>query len=414
MDKKRIIFAILFLIICIILGYAMYRVFFAPKTPAIPPTGKESITGGQFPNIGEGGTPVGTPPAGQLPSSQEKPSTSNVPTITTGAGANINALKTEAVTRVVDVQAKSVTVGKDGGAKFYNAQDGKFYRLLADGTIVPMSDQTFYNVDDVTWSPSKNESIIEYPDGSNVLYDFDTKKQITLPRHWEDFAFSPQGDKIVTKSIGIDATNRWLLTSNPNGSSISVIESLGDYSDKVIVDWSPNNKVVALSRTGSPAGGDAQEVYLIGTNKENFKSLVVEGRGLEAKWSPGGQKLLHSVYSERSEYKPELWIVSGEPDTVGSGRKPLGVNTWASKCTMADERFAYCGVPTTLDTGVGFAPTLADGTSDKLYKIDTATGFKTEIPLNGNYTINTINISGNKNTLYFTDKSLDGVFQVKI
>ena len=414
MDKKRIVIAILFLIVCILLGYALYRLFFASKIPS-PRPGKPAESGvSGFPDIGDGVIPEETPITDRLPDSGEKPTRGSASPIGTDATPTGRTTITETVTRVADVNANNVVVGRDGNVKFYNQQDGKFYRLLADGSIVPMSNQTFYNVEKTIWSPAKNESIIEYPDGSNVLYNFDTKKQVTLPRHWEAFAFSPQGDKVASKSIGIDTTNRWLLTSNPDGSQISVVESLGDYSDKVLVDWSPNNKVIALSRTGEPAGGDAQEIYLVGLNKENFKSLVVEGRGLEAKWSPNGGSLLHSVYSERSEYKPELWIVSGDPDTVGNGRKPLGVNTWAGKCAMADERFAYCGVPETLDIGVGFSPSLANATNDKLYKIDTATGFKTEIPLNGDFTINTINTTPDQRTLYFTDKNKDGVFQVKI
>ena len=60
------------------------------------------------------------------------------------------------------------------------------------------------------------------------------------------------------------------------------------------------------------------------------------------------------------------------PDTIGQNRKPLNVNTWADKCVAADERFVYCGVPDSLETGTGFAPQLADYVRDDLFKIDTS------------------------------------------
>ncbi len=72
--------------------------------------------------------------------------------------------------------------------------------------------------------------------------------------------------------------------------------------------------------------------------------MVVEGRDFREKWSPTGQKMLYSVYSIRSNFKPELWIVNAEGNNIGTGRKLLNLSTWADKCTFADDRFVYCAV----------------------------------------------------------------------
>lgn len=417
MDKKRLIYAVIFFIFCILIGYGIYYVFFK-KRITLNQTPEKTGTASQFPNSGTGRN------AGQLASP-----TSSLPTIGTrtipSASTTISrttqqttqrpsASEKTLITQATTAEAANVSVGKDGGARFYNRADGKFYQVNADGTTRALSDTVFYNVQSASWSPTKNETIIEYPDGSNIYYNFDSKEQVTLPKHWENFSFSPIGDKIEAKSIGIAPENRWLITSDPRGSNIKLVEPLGENGDKVIVDWSPNQQVIALSRTGEALGDDRQEVLMVGLNKENFKSVIVEGRGLETQWSPKGSKLLHSVYSGRNDYKPELWIVSATPDTAGGDRRLLNVNTWAEKCTMADERFVYCGVPQTLERGSGFAPTLADATPDNIYKIDTTTGIKTQIPLDRQYTVDRMYVSADGRTVYFTDKHASGIFQFPI
>lgn len=416
MDKKRLSLIIGFIVITLLLGYALYWVFFKKPTP--PTITGSTLTpssqkGGNFPSIGEGGPAPTTISDTKLPISNDQTTSEGTQPITQFVQPTKTSFTYDTITTVTEAPVKGITASA-GTAKFYNTQDGKFYRLDPNSGPTPLSDQVFYNVQEVTWSPQKNESIIQYPDGSKIFYNFDTKQQVTLPKHWEDFSFAPVGGQIATKSVGLDPNNRWLITANTDGTGIRLIEPLGENADKVNVDWSPNKQVVALSNTGEPLGDDRQQVLMVGLNKENFRGLVVEGRGLQTQWSKQGTKLLHSVYSANSDFKPELWIVDATPNSVGANRKPLNLNTWASKCAMSDDRFVYCGVPEQLDTGSGFAPALANTTPDKLYKIDTNTGLKTEIPLGQQHTIDTITIGEDGHTLYFTDKTEAGMFKVTI
>ncbi len=414
MDRKRLLMIIAFFLFSCGMAYAIYFVFFrkAPAPATISSETVPEIVSGTFPVSGDAqppaisqttGLPVGT---GQV---TIPPTISGGGLDTTGQAPNLTP---ERLTEVIDRRVLGVNTNID--TKFYNTQDGKFYKLNASGTPVPLSDEVFYNVKNITWSPQNNSSIIEYPDGSNIFYNFETKEQVTLPRHWEGFSFSPGGEQIAAKSVGLSPENRWLISANPDGNNIKLIEPLGANDKKVTVDWSPNRQVIAFSRTGEPLGDDRQQILLIGQNKENFKGLVVEGRGLETKWSKEGTKLLHSVYSAHSDFKPELWITDATPDSIGGNRKLLNVATWASKCTMADERFVFCGVPEKLDTGAAFAPAIANNTPDNLYRIDTVTGLKTQIPLSANHTIETITLSPDGNSLFFTDKNQTGLFKVEI
>ena len=407
MDKKRIALIFIFVLISLVIGYFMYRLFFAEEAglvPRVPPPTTEKPPTGEFPPSG-----IGVPAKpGEVPTEGLPPAITVPGAGVTGAGA------IQLENHFVQSKIVSPSIDKTGNANFYNQNDGKFYRVNKDGATTALSDQVFYNVNKVTWSPNNSESIIEYPDGNNIYYNFQTKKQTTLPQHWEDFSFSPEGARIAAKSIALSPENRWIVTSNPDGGDIQFIESMGENAHKVSVDWSPTRKVVALSQTGDSLGADRQQILLIGQNHENFKALIVEGRGFQSQWSPDGQQLLYSVYSARNDYKPELWIVNADGDNIDSNRRPIQINTWAEKCAFASERFVYCGVPVTLDAGAGFRPDIANSTQDQIYKIDLQNGSKTIVKTDAAHVIDTIFVNPDNTKLFFTDKTQSGLFDLSI
>lgn len=402
MDKKRILIAVGFLALCIGLGYLIYRIFFKSSfTTEIPRDQFATSTPGEFPQAGEG-RPLGTgiSPTTTLPSGGSRPISGQPTTETPGA-----------VTRIVSDSIEGVS-GAKAGMRYYNTQDGKFYRIGPDGKPIPLDDTVFFNVQSVSWAPQKNEAIIEYPDQSNIYYNFETRRQVSLPRHWEEFSFSPSSDKIAAKSMGISSDGNWLISASPDGQNVKLIEAMGDNSNRVDVNWSPNQQIIATSRTGDALGADQEEILFVGQNKENFKSITVEGRGLTSEWSPTGGKLLYSVYSDRSDYKPELWITNSQPGNAGTERKLLNVNTWADKCAFQDDRYVYCGIPQSLERGAGFVPDIANNIPDNIYKIDTQTGAKTEIPMSEDHVVESMFLGDDGQTLYFTDKNQSGLFRV--
>src|SRR5688572_23921165 len=308
---QRALLIVGFFLVVIAIAFGIYWVFFrVPVAPVVTPPGTV-VPGGSFPSAGTGG-PSGattTPPGqGGLP----QPGTSFVPSIPEG-------IPTAPRTRVLrSTPTRSVSMAQNGQIRGYNPEDGRFYRISANGESVPMSNQTFFNVDTVSWGNTTDKAIINYPDGSNILYDFSNDKQVTLPKHWEDFNFSPDDDRIVAKSVGNNEDNRFLVVSNPDGTNARPIESLGDQQNKVHSSWSPNNQVVAYSFTGEPLGLDRQQIILLGQNQENFKGLVVEGRGFIPKWAPSGQNLLYSVHASNNQYQPTLWVSGAAGDSVNA------------------------------------------------------------------------------------------------
>ena len=304
-------------------------------------------------------------------------------------------------------------MAKDGSLMYYNKDKDRFYRLTDDGRTELLTDKAFYNVSDITWSGDKDKAILEYPDGSNILYNFNTKKQVTLPKHWKDFSFSPTSQDIVFKSMGVNEENRWIAVSNDDGSRATRVEHLGRKDSNVVLDWSPNNQMVGMVYEGTDK--NRQELYFIGLNHENFKSTTIEGRGFQSQWTPEGDRLLYSVYHSQNDFNPSLWVVNVEGNNIGSGRRNIGLETFADKCSFASDEIVYCGVPKTMKEGTGLFPGLANDTADYLYKVNLRTGSKTLIadPY-GDYRITDMQISPDGKNLYFIDGFTDKLHSIKL
>jgi hypothetical protein len=405
---KRVFIIIGFLGFIILIAYFLYIYFFKSilQNPVAQPTIRATTTeqGGKLTGSDEGQAQVVIDETGQekiITAGQEKPTEE----------ADGGLTKTSTLTNSPTLSPSLSSNGTD--VNFYNKSDGKFYRVDENGNISLLVDKTFHDVDKVTWSPAKNKAVLEYPDGSNIVYDFNTNKQVTLPKHWEQFDFSTDGEQLVMKSIGIDEENRWLAISNSDGSGSKPLEMIGKNADAVIPSWSPNNQVVAMYTEGIDL--NRKEVYFVGLNKENFKSTIVEGRGFEPLWSKSGEQLAYSVYDLKDESKPELWVVNSQGDEIGSNRKRLNVQTWASKCTFYDAETMYCGVPRTLPEGSGIFPEMAKDTADDLYKINVKTGEKELIATTEDgYNMTNLMVSKDEKNLYFTDNRDSLIRKIKL
>ncbi len=403
MNYKKIGIIVAFVLLVAVIGYFLFVFFFKPTMAPI--TGPETPATGEFGGLPEAGSGTGTPTStvsGELPDAGSS-----------GSGQVQAPLTPTVEDASVDIGAvASAALSANGQMRFYNESDGKFYTLGADGKAITLSDRRFAGAESIIWSDTSNKAIIEFPDGSKVRYNFDTEEQVTLPKHWEDFAFSPDGNKIVSKSIGVDPDNRWLIISNDDGSQAKQIEALGENGDDVISSWSPNNQSVAMY--AESIDSNRKEIFFIGQNGENFKSIITEGRGFQPKWSPAGNELLYSVYSADNDYKPSLWLVNAQGDTIGNSRRPLGLNTWAEKCGFGDGSM-FCAVPQSLERGAGLYPSLSEGTPDYLYKINPQTGTKELVNLGGgSYSMKNLTVSPDGSYLFFTDSSTGRLKKIKL
>jgi len=389
---KKILIITGFIISVIGIGIILYFMFLAPSVQTTPVAGITN-TGGQtggLPTAGLG-QPVTETPEGEvtLPEANE---------VAHGGLTQTTILTSAAVT--------DVTLSSDGQSmNYYDPSDNRFYTIGSDGSVTKLSNKQFPDVEDAAWNQDGSKAVIEFPDGSNVVYDFTNETQVTLPQHWEDFEFSPNQDQIIAKSMPTDADSRMLVVANDDGSGAKAVQALGENADKVQISPSPTDQVIAFSDTAGDQNGFGQKmIYPIGKNQENFKGLTVDGLGFESLWSQRGDVLLYSVYSSSSDYKPLLWVVDGTVNSIGENRRSVGLNTWVDKCVFSGNSAIYCAVPQSLESNAGLQRTLYNATPDDVYKIDLTTGRSSLVARpSENMTMENLQVTEDSSLLYFTN-----------
>ncbi len=305
------------------------------------------------------------------------------------------------------------TMDDQGNLSFLDLRDNKFYRLDDDGNLVSLSDRLFPDTVDVTWAPDGNKAVIKNASGDKIIYNFESERRVSLPKHWDDFSFSPDSSQLVGKSIGTDPSNRWLITFDETGSNARTLENIGLNDDKVYPNWSPNNQMVAMWTRG--VDFNRQDVFFVGQHGENFKSTIVEGRGFQPKWSETGEKLLYSVYSSDTDMNPNLWVVNAASDTIGESRTNLNLATWAEKCDFVGNDDIYCAVPDNLPRGAGLVPEVAENTTDSLYHINLSDGSKNMIAIPDKASnISQVMVNEEKGVLYFTDNNSGQLYSINL
>lgn len=410
LNFRKILVVLGFIVIVLAFAYLIYLLFFSGPIAA-PPVNINGV-----PSVN--GVPL--PISGPYTNGNVAANINSQLPVLNNANANTNANVNQQLSQptvakpLTQALANDATLAANGqDLLYYNPEDGRFYRLTADGKLTKLSDEVFHNVTRVDWSPNKNQAILEYPDNYKIIYDFEKQKQITtLPRHWQDFSFSPDGSRFVGKSLGQDENNSWLMVANNDGSSAQIIETIGNNADKVQVDWSPNNQMIATYAESE--NFDNQNLYFIGLNGENFKSLTIDGRGFQSKWSPQGNNLLYSIYSGASDYKPTLWLANVQGDSART-KKNLNINTWAEKCAFYDSETVYCAVPQKLESGAGFYPETAKTAADDIYQINLTTGMSSQLnAATGGHTVEKLTISADGQYLYFTDINDGRLYQINL
>lgn len=413
---KKVVMIGLFLGIILGVGFALYWFFFKSEgqqdvviVDGVP------IPVGELPFIGEG-----LPPGFEIDPDTGLPIFVDVREIEEPAGEPTGVAQggpTDTDRTAVGDIVGLLSSGS-GQVQFYDRQSGTFYRVNDDGTVTAIGDRGFVEVQDVAWSKQGDDAILEFPDGSNIYYNFETGKQVTLPNQMTDFSFSYDGESVAFEWYNKNnPEDNWLGVASPDGSEINFVEPMGENGEKVTPGFSPDSRYIALYSEG--VGSNNLEVLPIGQYGENFPSLSVEGRGFESQWSPDGKHMLYSAHSDETGRKPQLWITQVSGDKVGVDNQPLGVETWAHKCAFnARGTSVYCAVPRELPSGVGWFPEFDHEYPDDFYEINLSSGkvslLAQPVGSRDYYSADSVTLSADGKTLYFVDGPSQDLFNIKL
>lgn len=404
--QKNILYVVVAFLCILVLGYLIYAIFF--KKPTVP-EGYVNVNGelvnlANLPNINEN--------ANRPTVTNENVNQPTLPSISTVARGG-NTL----VSELTDSPIFGATaIGDD--TYYYDPLTGKFYRITPSGEKIELGGGVVYKgASSVVWSPNGSRAVIEFLDGANIMYDFASKTQVTLPKEIQEVEFSPQGQQLGFEYVTDNPEINFIGVSDQDGSKIKNVQMLSDKQASVDINWSPTTEVVATYRENS--SGTTQNVFFVGLNQENFKALQVEGRGFEGEWTRDGEKMLYSVYSGTTDFNPTLWIANSRGDATGTNKVNTGLITWADKCAVAGDS-AYCAVPTSLPQGSGMARELSYEVPDNFWKVNLNTGSKMMLanPVRadgtGSYTAGRVMVSDDEDYLYFTDVNNGRLHSIKL
>ncbi len=389
-DWKKIVKIIGFALLAVAFGFAIYFVFFRKPAPESAPVSKAAVN---LPPL----------PTGQLPGARgARPRPQMGATPSPVARGGLTLAQTISSNAVVN----PTLMGDQGSAAYYDRTDGRFYRVDARGSRTTMGDKRFYNVQTVSWNRTGEQAVLEYPDGSNILVNFRTHTQATLPRNWTEISFTNDSSKIVAKSTGTSEDARFLIVADPDGSNTQAVQALGGNEDRVQVAPSPSGAIIAFSRTGTAGGFGTEEVLLIGRRNENFRSLGVDGLNFEGQWSPGGRRLLGSASPKDAEFRPQLFVSETTNDGVAPTKIIININTWVDKCAFQNDDIAICAAPQNLPQGAGIARDAVAHYPDVFYRVNLATGAtgllaQPDEPTTAEHLL----VAPDGSVLYFTDRA---------
>ncbi|HPI67275.1 MAG TPA: hypothetical protein PKZ16_01910 [bacterium] len=410
LNWKKIAILALFLILCLALGFGLYYLFFKSETPIVTPPAVVT-PGGNLPAVGPGEGGGGQ--QGELPITGEGE---------IGADAGeVSEVASGGLTTTFPIVANQVTdpiIQENGNnLNFYNPEDNKFYTVdAATGEMILLTDKEFFQVENVYWSKGGQQAIITYPDGSKIFYDFIKRTQTTLSKSVEAPDFNNNG-QVAYKYITNEPDNNWIVVARPDGGTANLIEPMGRESEAVQISWSPTKEVVAMY--AKPIGLDKTEVFFIGLQGENFRSLIVDGSNFKGLWSPDGTKILYHAVSGDNNYNPSLWIADAYGDNIGMHKFNLGLSTWVDKCLFITADIVYCAVPKNLSTGAGLYPEISYTSDDLIYKIDLISGLTELIadPFSQereNFSISRLMLTNDGKILVFWDNNTKQVYRLNL
>lgn len=404
---RRILIILAFVLVTVGFFALIWWVFFRGGAPITLNNGRPITNGLPTPSNGNVNNVLQNGNVNALPTTNINAATSTV----ADGGATL-------VTTISDDSTSGVTVNtQTGDLQFYDRSTGQFFKVSPSGdTKTLLTTDTYPSAEAVTWAPNGNQAVIGFPDSTKILYDFTTKKQVTLPSELNDFSFSPTSDQIAAKYLDSqDRENQWLVVSNPDGTQSQSVEHLGANAGDVTVAWSPNHQIIATYAKSVTAS--QQQIIFLGANNENFPSVNVFGHGFTPNWSPDGQKLLYSTYSALTNNNPHLFMTNGSPDNIGNNTLDLGLTTRADKCSFAPSGVSlYCAVPYYLNPGSGPQPSLSAGVPDNIYKVDLRSGVVTLIarPVDQNksqrFSATNMQVAADESAVFFTD-AITGTLQ---
>ena len=253
---------------------------------------------------------------------------------------------------LTDKKAISPVLSSDKLSVLYYGKDtGKLYSLKLDsGEESTVSDNSLPDLVSVFWSPTRKETIHLFNySGEKVFKEYHlgniTGKK--LDSNIQSVAFAPDGNLIAYYYFSEEGVGKVVL-SQPDGTYPKTI--FNARLKNVTLTW-PSKDMLSLKTD--------TDLFSLTLDGKKLNKLVDFAIALEEKWSPSGNKLLYSVFSNDPEDPATLlWL----NNLITNEVKQLEIPGSAYNCVWSiDDINVFCAIPNT-------------ASADDIYKINTVDG----------------------------------------
>lgn len=258
------------------------------------------------------------------------------------------------------------------------------------------------NMTKIVWPIAGNGFIAEFNSNTKPNWSyFDTNKgaYFNIPSQVYSLDWMPAGDKIIYNWVGNDGKAS-LQFANPDTSGYQVITDL--FAPDNIVRVSPDGKKVLLYRAQT-IDVTKNVINMVGTDGQNFTTVVKDGYNTGVKWSPDSTKFIFNK-RDASSQKLNLWLADVTTGTL----KDLGVATSVAKTVWSkNSKIIYTGVPKTGIPGQSL-------TQDDMYKVTVETGEKQQFEPGVPVDMQDLFLSFDESVLFFRNAQDNSLYYISL
>ncbi|MFH0851985.1 MAG: hypothetical protein V1845_00020 [bacterium] len=275
-------------------------------------------------------------------------------------------------------KAFALAIGEDNlTIKYYLVRNSHVVSSDFEGSVIePLTTNDLSGLVSVLWSPDRKKVIGVFQNQGVTkkwFYDHSTKQSSLLPADAKEIAWSPDSKKIVYQYTTADGQYNNISVADANGANWRSI--FQTRLENLKIEWPAPAKIYALSAPSSQQEGI---IFAIDAATGASTKILSGVWGLEAKWSPDGQKFIYSASDQKGK-NLKLFIAASD----GSQPKQLPVATLAEKCIWSgDNQTIFCAVPQKISSYETWPDDYINRkviVSDDIYLIDTLTQKETKI-----------------------------------